>query len=228
MPRLILRGPEDAELLQRLDLQRADWSAPGWRRRVRGRGFSYHDEEGRLLSETDRARCAALVLPPAWTDVWISSDPDGHLQATGVDAADRRQYRYDDRWVEGRRLQNLDRLGEIGQRLGPLRRRLDEVLVDDASPCDRPPRRCCDWSTAVDTTAEALGNTRAVARGSYIHPVVLEEDPSAVQEAWRGARASSRYDRRERALLRLLEETPSLLDSWIASGDARRQAEARG
>lgn len=82
---------------------------PGFIRRRRGRGFSYADADGAAPSVTDRARIAALVLPPAWTDVWISADPDGHVQAVGTDAAGRVQYRYHDEWTATRALRKFDR-----------------------------------------------------------------------------------------------------------------------
>ena len=73
---------------------------PGIRRRRAGRGFRYVWPNGRTV--TDPAvidRIAALAVPPAWTDVWIASGDDCHLQATGKDARGRKQYRYHDRWT---------------------------------------------------------------------------------------------------------------------------------
>ncbi|MFI8962552.1 DNA topoisomerase IB [Streptomyces sp. NPDC053493] len=75
-------------------LRTSDPAGPGWRRVRHGRGFRYLDATGRPLPEADRARARALVVPPAWRDVWICPWPDGHIQATGTDAAGRRQYLY--------------------------------------------------------------------------------------------------------------------------------------
>src|SRR6187401_1760575 len=73
--------------------------ARGIRRRRRGRTFSYVDGRGRQVRDrTTLARIRSLAIPPAWTDVWISPDPDGHIQATGRDARGRKQYRYHHRW----------------------------------------------------------------------------------------------------------------------------------
>ncbi len=82
-------------------LHRSDPSAPGYTR-VRGaHGFAYLDVSGSPLADPQTlARIAALVIPPAWRDVWICPDPLGHLQATGVDAAGRRQYLYHELWRE--------------------------------------------------------------------------------------------------------------------------------
>ena len=84
-------------------LRRSTPDAPGIARRRHGRGFTYIDPSGaRIDDEATLARIRALAIPPAWEDVWICADPDGHLQATGSDAAGRRQYRYHDVWRERR------------------------------------------------------------------------------------------------------------------------------
>jgi len=102
-------------------LHRSRPNGPGIHRRVQGRGFSYVDERGRPVDEDTRARIEALVLPPAWTDVWICPDPDGHIQATGVDAAGRTQYRYHDRWSERRSAAKFHRIEAFAQGLPDLR-----------------------------------------------------------------------------------------------------------
>ena len=72
---------------------------PGWTRRRRGRGFSYHDADGSTIRDREAlARVRALAIPPAWTDVWICPWATGHIQATGRDARGRKQYRYHARW----------------------------------------------------------------------------------------------------------------------------------
>jgi DNA topoisomerase-1 len=72
---------------------------PGIRRLRHGRGFRYVGPDGRALRDpAARARIRALVIPPAWRDVWISPDPEGHIQVTGRDARGRKQYRYHAQW----------------------------------------------------------------------------------------------------------------------------------
>ncbi|HEV8631303.1 MAG TPA: DNA topoisomerase IB, partial [Thermoanaerobaculia bacterium] len=74
-------------------------AGPGIRRRRRGRGFSYLDPDGALLRDPPTlSRVRALTIPPAWTQVWICTSSRGHIQATGRDARDRKQYRYHARW----------------------------------------------------------------------------------------------------------------------------------
>jgi DNA topoisomerase IB len=75
---------------------------PGWRRVRQGKGFRYLDEDGAPLPPLDRERCINLVIPPAWTDVWICPAENGHLQAVGTDDAGRRQYLYHPAWRERR------------------------------------------------------------------------------------------------------------------------------
>jgi DNA topoisomerase IB len=73
-------------------LRRADCSSPGLTRRKAGKGFTYLDSDGERVTEPeDVERIAELGIPPAWKDVWICPDSRGHLQATGIDAAGRKQ-----------------------------------------------------------------------------------------------------------------------------------------
>ena len=106
-------------------LRRSDLTGPGYRRRRSGRGFTYLGTGGTVLK--DRAaveRIKALVLPPAWRDVWICADPRGHIQATGVDAAGRKQYRYHDEWRAARDRAKFDHALEVAALLPEVRERL--------------------------------------------------------------------------------------------------------
>ncbi|MFD1150074.1 DNA topoisomerase IB [Saccharothrix hoggarensis] len=91
-------------------LRRSDPSGPGWRRRARGRGFTYTDADGEPLDPESVARIKALVIPPAWRDVWVCPHPNGHIQAVGTDAAGRRQYLYHERWRQDRDEEKHDRV----------------------------------------------------------------------------------------------------------------------
>jgi DNA topoisomerase IB len=80
-------------------LRRADCTGPGLRRRKHGRGFVYLDPDGERIEEPEVLhRIHELVIPPAWGDVWICPYPGGHIQATGIDQAGRKQYLYHPRW----------------------------------------------------------------------------------------------------------------------------------
>ncbi len=106
-------------------LRRSDLKKPGYRRRVRGRGVSYLDPQGQPVRDPDTlSRLRALVIPPAWRDVWISADPRGHIQATGIDAAGRKQYLYHPVWRTKRDEAKFDHALQVAAELPALRRRL--------------------------------------------------------------------------------------------------------
>jgi DNA topoisomerase-1 len=110
-------------------LRRSDCSTPGLRRRRRGRGFEYLDADGARVDDPETLeRINALAIPPAWTDVWICPDPQGHLQATGVDAAGRKQYRYHDAWRARRDRQKFEEMLDFARALPRLRRRVARDL----------------------------------------------------------------------------------------------------
>jgi DNA topoisomerase-1 len=113
-------------------LRRSDCSGPGLRRRRSGNGFSYLNERGTRLTDREALeRVRALAIPPAWQDVWICEDPLGHLQATGIDAAGRKQYLYHPRWREHRDRLKFQRMTELGAILPRARRRIAKHLQAD-------------------------------------------------------------------------------------------------
>jgi DNA topoisomerase-1 len=110
---------------------------PGITRRRRGKGFSYHHPDGSPVSAAERERIEEIVIPPAWTDVWICPLADGHVQATGRDERGRKQYRYHPRWREIRDANKYERLAEFGAGLPDLRRRLDDDLARRGLPGEK-------------------------------------------------------------------------------------------
>jgi DNA topoisomerase-1 len=103
-----------------------------------GRGFTYLDSEGNRVEDPEAlARIRALSIPPAWTNVWICSISQGHLQATGRDARGRKQYRYHDRWREVRDETKFERLAEFGMALTRIRRRVERDLRRSGLPRER-------------------------------------------------------------------------------------------
>ena len=105
-------------------------NGPGLHRVRRGRGFSYVDDNGNAVrDEAVLARIDALVIPPAWQDVWICRSPHGHIQATGVDAAGRRQYRYHDAWRATRDMAKHERILDFAGHLPAVRRKVCEDLT---------------------------------------------------------------------------------------------------
>jgi DNA topoisomerase I len=117
--------------------RRVDCSRPGISRRRRGRGFSYVDPSGEPVDADTLARIRALVIPPAWTDVWVSTDPRGHIQALGTDAAGRRQYLYHPAWRARRDAAKFDHVLEFARHLPDLRVRVAEHLELEGFPRER-------------------------------------------------------------------------------------------
>jgi DNA topoisomerase-1 len=100
----------------------------GLARKKSGPGFLYRDAQGRAVDRKTSERIRALVIPPAWTDVWIAADARAHLQATGRDARNRKQYRYHPRWSAVRDTSKYDRISEFGRVLPAIRRRVSADL----------------------------------------------------------------------------------------------------
>jgi len=100
-------------------------SARGIRREKRGGSFGYVGPDGKTIRDREtRTRIEALAIPPAWKDVWICCNPNGHLQATGRDARGRKQYRYHSRWREVRDENKYEKLIRFAQALPRIRRRV--------------------------------------------------------------------------------------------------------
>ena len=105
---------------------------PGWSRVRHGRGHRYLDVDGSPLGPTEVERVKALVIPPAWRDVWISPYPNAHLQAVGTDEAGRRQYLYHPVWRAKRDAAKFDRVLEMAAKLPDVRARIRTDLDADS------------------------------------------------------------------------------------------------
>jgi DNA topoisomerase-1 len=113
-------------------------SEPGIRRKGAAKRFWYVGPEGEKLKEgKDVLRIRALAIPPAWTDVWISPDPNGHIQATGRDQKGRKQYRYHPEWAAERDGKKYSSLIEFAEALPRLRARIDADLRRHGLPFER-------------------------------------------------------------------------------------------
>lgn len=107
-------------------------------RRRCGRGFTYLSRSKKTVKcESTRARIESLVIPPAWVDVWICPDEDGHIQALGTDEAGRTQYIYHPRWQQISSVQKFDRMEVMAEVLPRIRRRVRADLGVDALPKKR-------------------------------------------------------------------------------------------
>lgn len=118
-----------SEVINSSSLVFVDPSKPGIARKGKPGKFYYEDGKGnRLKEESDLERIKKLVLPPAWTDVWISPKKNGYLQAIGKDAAGRKQYRYHPDWTSRRSDHKYFRLLEFGKVLPKARKRIAKDL----------------------------------------------------------------------------------------------------
>lgn len=142
---------------------------PGLRRFRHGDTFRYKDPKGGWLRDADEiSRIRSLAIPPAYTDVWICPLPNGHLQATGLDARGRKQYRYHADWRALKDESKFERLEAFGKALPRIR---DRVTRDMAAGPGAPLSRTLVLATLVrllDTTFIRVGNEEyASSNGSY-------------------------------------------------------------
>ncbi len=162
-------GPRRATTTQAAAVSRLRRSrpyGPGIHRKVQGRGFRYVDDAGRAVTDdATLERIASLVIPPAWTDVWICPNPDGHIQATGTDAAGRRQYRYHDRWSERRSAAKFHRIEAFAQGLPDLRAQVSHDLAGRTLSRDRV--LACTVRLLDATTFRIGSDTYARENGSF-------------------------------------------------------------
>src|SRR5258705_10653784 len=104
-------------------------ATPGITRRRAGTGFAYRDPQGQLIRDRSvLKRIRSLAVPPAWTDVWICPDPNGHIQAVGRDARGRKQYRYHSSYREARDRSKFRHMLEFSEILPLLRERVERDL----------------------------------------------------------------------------------------------------
>ena len=111
-----------------VDLVYVNDTIPGITRKPAEKGFVYSYKENPVTDSKTLERIKKLAIPPAWTDVWICPKPSGHIQATGLDARNRKQYRYHALWNKVRSETKFHRLYEFGKALPALRLQLDKDI----------------------------------------------------------------------------------------------------
>jgi DNA topoisomerase I len=158
--------PPAAPQAQKIGLAYVTSDGPGITRRRNGKGFGYRRPDGRLLRDkATLARIKSLAIPPAWTDVWISTEENGHLQATGRDARGRKQHRYHPRFREVREAAKFEKLTEFAKALPALRARIDADMSKRGLPRDKV---LATIAHLLDTTLIRVGNDEyAKANKSY-------------------------------------------------------------
>jgi DNA topoisomerase I len=127
--------PDEIQSARKAGLRYVIPKGPGIRRRHAGSGFTYLDENDNTIHDAETIkRIHSLVIPPAWTSVWISPDPDSHIQAVGRDARGRKQYRYHPAYRRMRDLVKFDRMRAFGRALPRIRRILGRDLARRGLP----------------------------------------------------------------------------------------------
>jgi len=153
----------------------------GIHRRRRGNGFSYTNHDGDRVTDPDTLdRIRSLVIPPAWTDVWICAEPTGHVQATGRDAKGRKQYLYHSKWREHRDTVKFQELAGFGEALVPLRKRIDGDM--SAPPLSRE-RVVATVVWLLDATLIRVGNDEYVRSGESFGLTTLRNRHAKVEGA---------------------------------------------
>ncbi|MEO5906724.1 MAG: DNA topoisomerase IB [Saprospiraceae bacterium] len=128
----------------------------GFRRKGRGKGFEYLDDKGQRVTDKENLdRIKALRIPPAWKNVWICKNPNGHLQATGIDARGRKQYLYHEEWNKQSHLNKFDRMAGFAKALPGIRKKIQNDLKKEGWPREKVISLVLN---ILDHTALRIGN----------------------------------------------------------------------
>jgi DNA topoisomerase I len=139
VPRRRLRGliRDAVKSAEVISLRYVSDKDPGITRTKRGRTFTYLKDGKRITDRNEIRRIKQLVIPPAWQNVWICTQANGHLQATGLDSKNRKQYRYHPLWSEFRNQTKYFHLIEFGKKLPSIREQLDKDLARPGLPLEK-------------------------------------------------------------------------------------------
>lgn len=188
---------------------------PGISRVRRGRGFQYLlPDKSPLKCSVELARIKKLGVPPAYTDVWICPKANGHIQATGFDAATRKQYRYHDQWRVYRDQQKFDQLSEFATTLPRIRRKVNALL----KPEQNADVLSKDVAIAalvrlIDRTAIRVGGTSRMSKGATtldIGNVSYDDDRLRLRYRAKGGKkvSCSLRDSRLQKILETIDDLP--------------------
>ncbi|HMG68978.1 MAG TPA: hypothetical protein VK588_14875 [Chitinophagaceae bacterium] len=131
---LLQNAAKSAEVINLVYVSDKD---PGIERTRNGKDFIYLKNNKKIKSKEELLRIKKLVIPPAWEKVWICPSPNGHLQATGLDTKNRKQYRYHTSWNEFRNQTKFYQLFAFGKKLPAIRTRLEEDLARTGLPLEK-------------------------------------------------------------------------------------------
>src|SRR6266498_1851260 len=139
LPKRKLRGllqdaVKSAEIIKLVYVTDKD---PGITRVKRGSGFIYLKDDKKIQDKNEIQRMRGLIIPPAWQNVWICSLENGHLQATGYDSKNRKQYLYHSLWSQFRNQTKFFNLFEFGKKLPSIREQLEKDLAKPGLPLEK-------------------------------------------------------------------------------------------
>lgn len=211
---MAIPAPEVIEAAKEAGLRYVTDERRGIRRHRAGRGFRYVGPGGGpIADESELRRIRKLAIPPAWTDVWISPDPRGHLQATGRDAKGRKQYRYHERFREIRDETKYERMLDFAKALPKIRARVDADL--GAARLTRE-KVLATVVHLLETTLIRVGNEEYAKENRSYGLTTLRErhvdvDGSRVRFRFRGKSGKEHdVDVRDRRVARVIEQLQEL------------------
>src|SRR4051812_13360147 len=189
---------------------------PGIRRKgSKEKGFSYVDPDGKAIRDSmTLSRIKGLVIPPAWTDVWISTNRSGHLQATGRDARGRKQYRYHAKYRESREQAKYEHVIDFAEALPKIRERVQSDLAQTGLPREKV---IATVVRLLETTLIRVGNEEyAKANHSYglttLRNRHVEVKGNTLRFEFKGKSGVKHsvelHDRRLATVIKRLEEIP--------------------
>lgn len=185
----------------------------GYRRVRTGRGFRYVDADGSALPADERERVTALVIPPAWKDVWICANPNGHIQATGIDDAGRLQYLYHPQWAAGRDKGKYARALQLAESLPRARARVTTSLRRE--DLDRE-RVLAAAFRLLDQAAPRVGSERYLERHGSRGLTTLKRRDALVEGSVTHLRFPGKSGKRQQ--LQIDDEDLAALMTIMASG----------
>lgn len=187
---------------------------PGISRVRRGRGFQYLlPDKSPLKCSVELARIKQLGVPPAYTDVWICPKANGHIQATGFDAATRKQYRYHDQWRVYRDRQKFESLAEFATRLPRIRRKVN-ALLEPGQDADVTSKDVAIAALVrlIDRTAIRVGGSSRMSKGATtldIGNISYDDDTLRLRYRAKGGKKVS-CSLRDSRLQKILEQIDDL------------------
>jgi DNA topoisomerase-1 len=212
-------------------LRHSSDAEPGITRKRMGRYWAYFDADGARITNRDEIdRLNAVGLPPAYTGAWFCADPDGHLQATGIDARGRKQYRYHSLFREQQEKSKFDGLLEFGKALPRLRRRVDSDLRKRALTKDKVVAAVV---RLLDDDFLRIGNREYAKENKSFGATTLlnrqvHDDGRKVRMRFKGKSGVEQdvtiTDRTLRRLVRQLQELPGQALFQYVNGDGKPHA----